>query len=318
MTFILTSFLTLFCGLVDIVFLSAGTDANPNRIDRFLMAKARRMIPIGVTDDQRLFWQPVLRQFVMSLSDQQFLTGLAILTAGLWKHCSISVYHFSLIFDMGWFSSTTHLIAISTLVPFYRRDKIRRNLRVLLMVIMMALLTTYAVMRSHRYWIYYWTTPAQCLFDDLRGNISAAYIATYVFPTAIAYGATVIFLYEEASSVCRRWLVTVPTAILDKGVENLRRRADSGHGPSSLWLNALLLIRVTFVGVWTLSSSWCLSYLVFWTWFGIGIQVIMIDRRLASSRTIGDENQLSFGQFVPIFLLGSTALVFRESYYGRF
>ena len=43
----------------------------------------------------------------------------------------------------------------------------------------------------------------------------------------------------------------------------------------------------------------------------------MLERAIASSRVTGNENALTFGQFVPIFLLGYTVLVFREAYYGR-
>lgn len=253
----------------------------------------------------------------MTLSDQQFLTGIAILSAGLWEHCSISVYHFTLVADMGWFSSTTHLVTISSLYPYLRRDKMRRNFRVLLMLIMIALLSTYTVLRSHKFWYWYWFTPAQCLFDDLAGNTSTYLISVYIFATSLAYIPMITLLYERGHKACRKWLLDMPRALLDKAVDVMRRRADVHHKSFSFLLQALLLVRWLFLAITALLSSWCLTYLLIWVWFAVGIFIIMIDRKIAASRVIGNENALTFGQFVPIFLLGYTVIVFRESYCGE-
>lgn len=316
-TFISNSFLALACGFLEAILSYAGTDDITNAIDRWAAAKSQHLIPFHITQDQRNFWHPILQKFAITLSDQQFLTGLAILSAGLWEHCSISVYHFTLVLDMGWFSSTTHLVTISHLYPYLRRDKMRRNFRVFLMVIMIALLTTYTVMRSHKLWYLYWTTPAQCLFDDLAGNASRYSISLYIFAISLAYVSMIVMLYESAHEACRKWLLDKPTALLDKAIGIMRRRADIRHKSFSFLLKALLLVRWLFLGITALLSSWCFAYLVFWVWFAIGIYVIMVDRTLTASRIVGDENELTFGQFVPIFLLGSTAMVFRESYYGE-
>lgn len=286
-------------------------------IDHWAAGKLQRFLPFHITHDQRNFWQPILHKFVMTLSDQQFLTGIAILSAGLWEHCSISVYHFTLVLDMGWFSSTTHLITISSLYPYLRRDKMRRNFRVFLLVIMIALLTTYTVLRSHKFWYYYWLTPAQCLFDDLAGNTSTYSVLLYILATSIAYVPMITLLYERGHKACRKWLLDVPTALLEKGVNRIRRRADVHHKSFCFLLQASLLVRWLFLAITALLTSWCVTYLVIWGWFAVGIYVIMIDRKIAASGVIGNENALTFGQFVPIFLLGYTVMVFRESYCGE-
>ena len=53
------------------------------------------------------------QHFVLALSDQQIVTGLAIFIIAYSRHCTMFTYHFFLIVAMVWFSSTTHL---STLV----------------------------------------------------------------------------------------------------------------------------------------------------------------------------------------------------------
>jgi len=52
--------------------------------------------------------------FVLSLSDQQLATGVAILVAGFVK-CDISVYSFRNISAIAWFSCTTHLATLTIL-----------------------------------------------------------------------------------------------------------------------------------------------------------------------------------------------------------
>lgn len=316
-TFISNSFLALACGFLQVILSYSGTDDITNVIDRWAAAKSQRLMPFHITSDRRNFWQPILQKFVITLSDQQFLTGLAILSAGLWEHCSISVYHFTLVLDMGWFSSTTHLVVISSLYPYLRRDKRRRDIRVFLMVIMIALLTTYTMLRSHEFWYLYWFTPAQCLFDDLHRKISTHFVLLYILAISCAYVPMIILLYERGHEFCRKWLFTMPKALLDKAVHIMRRRADVHHKSFSFLLQALLLIRWLFLAISALLTSWCFAYFLIWAWFAVGICVIMIDRTLAASRIIGNENALTFGQFVPIFLLGYTLVVFRESYYGE-
>lgn len=315
--FISNSFLALACVFLNSIFFSAGTDDKTNGIDRWFFAKAKRLTLFHITTDQRLFWQPILRKIVITLSDQQFLTGLAILSAGLWEHCSISVYHFNLILDLGLFSSATHLVAITHLAPHLQRDKMRRNLLVFLMVTKMALLVPYIAMRSHKHWYFYWTTPAQCLFGDLIGNTSLSLVAFQLFALWYAYVSKIIILYERGHEACRKWLLVVPTAVLDKCVEIMRRRASFRQNAFSLLLETLLLVQWLVLGILALLTSWCITYLSILTWFAVGTWVIVMDRSLAASRIIGNENDLTFGQWVPIFLLCSNAIVFRDSYYGE-
>lgn len=48
-------------------------------------------------------------QFILTLSDQQLVTGLAILIAGVSDPTHLSKYEFTVVMALAWFSSTTHL-----------------------------------------------------------------------------------------------------------------------------------------------------------------------------------------------------------------
>ena len=63
-----------------------------------------------------------LQRFVLTLSDQQLVTGLAIFSIGYYRHCTISTYHFFIIVALGWFSHTTHLSSLIILQDHFRKS----------------------------------------------------------------------------------------------------------------------------------------------------------------------------------------------------
>ena len=80
-----------------------------------------------VAKNKRDFWVSVIEKVVLGLSDQQLLTGLAVLVAGFWTHCSISVYHFAVVNDLAWFSANTHLTTLGLLDGFFQDNPVLRN-----------------------------------------------------------------------------------------------------------------------------------------------------------------------------------------------
>lgn len=95
-----------------------------------------------ISDD---FWVPVIKKLALNLSDQQLLTGLAVLIANFWTHCSISVYHFALVNDLAWFSATVHLTTLNILQDYFIDKPVLRNWRVALMLAMALLLVASTV-----------------------------------------------------------------------------------------------------------------------------------------------------------------------------
>jgi len=52
-------------------------------------------------------------------------------------------------------------------------------------------------------------------------------------------------------------------------------------------------------------------------WFTLGLISILENRKIPGNNIDGDENKLSFGQIVPMLLLASIILTFKEVYTGR-
>jgi hypothetical protein len=81
-----------------------------------------------------------LQRFILALSDQQLVTGVAILTAGILKSCTISWWEFQIVVSLAWFSSTTHLSTLVILWEYLQDYPAVRNWRVGGMLAMLVLL----------------------------------------------------------------------------------------------------------------------------------------------------------------------------------
>jgi hypothetical protein len=66
-----------------------------------------------------------LRPFVLTISDQQIITGIAILGAGFQglRLGTISVYHFQIVIYLAWMSSSVHLSALTLLSPYLQQHR---------------------------------------------------------------------------------------------------------------------------------------------------------------------------------------------------
>jgi hypothetical protein len=80
---------------------------------------------VGVTSMK--IWSECLYKIVMILSDQQLITGIAILITAMYLKIqgSITVYHFTIATDEAWFSSNTHLVSLTVLRGFLSEERKR-------------------------------------------------------------------------------------------------------------------------------------------------------------------------------------------------
>ena len=276
----------------------------------------------------REFWVPVIQKLVLSLSDQQLLTGLAVLIAAFWTHCTISVYHFAIVNDLAWFSATVHLITLTVLRDYLLQKPVLRNWRVVLMGTLAVLLAASTVMEGHYEWYDSWPYDAQCLFDELVGNVNGSpkhWMLVSLVLLCINYPLNVIPLFQRPTVFVKHWLGTKPTAALKEAVEHLtdtQRTFPKSFKGSIKCLSCKLLILVVRVVNWThfalvtLIDSQTIDFVQNTFWFAYGLWGIIEDRKIPSSDMIGDENAMTFGQIMPILLLSSIVLVFREAYDG--
>lgn len=112
------------------------------------------------------------------MSDQQLVTGLAILVSGYSQlHCGVSSYHWQAISTLAWFSSITHISTLRFLAKHMHRNKYVWYARLFLMAILAILLAVAMIPTGSTCW-YTWTgkhpeSPAVCCFR--RESLSLAY-----------------------------------------------------------------------------------------------------------------------------------------------
>lgn len=251
-----------------------------------------------------------------------------MLAAGFWTHCSISVYHFSLVNDLAWFSATVHFITLGTLQDYLLARPTLRDWRVALIISMALLLAASTVMEGHYQWYDSRPYNAQCLFDDFLGNIGGSpryWMFINILQICIYYPLAIIPLYERPTALLSLWLGTKPRAAQGKTLESLKEKI-SLTNPSisfqcsmkrfgyTLLAIAIGTISSIYFALMALISSRICMLALGMAWFALSLWTINGDRDVPSSEMNGNENSMSFGQIVPILLLSSIVLVFMEAY----
>lgn len=147
-----------------------------------------------------------LTRFILALSDQQLVTGLAILIGALGSRCTISSYEFLVVVSLAWFSSTTHLATLDVLREYFIQNQVVRNVRVIGMVAMMILLSFGLIVEV----AYYEGSPAmplQCAISGLSWNndhyaLSDELISTIftILFLTVSYASRIGHLFDDEHS----------------------------------------------------------------------------------------------------------------------
>ena len=183
-------------------------------------------------------WAEALEKAVLGFSDQQCITGIAILLSGysqlsLRNTNPITVYNWQIAVDLAWFSSITHLTTLTCLRHYFRQRRALSIFRIACMAVNAVIL---AVSIGSTGWqLANQGIPALCLFDtswitqDAVGDLittgepsGAVYNDLYTAITAtflaFSYLSRIIQLRPEKSTI-RQWFnisVTFPIAVSDR------------------------------------------------------------------------------------------------------
>lgn len=111
-----------------------------------------------------------LETFILSLGDQQLITGPAMIVAALIQQCNISLYEFQVVNSLALLSSTTHLISLNVLHTYFRENPMVRNVRVVGMLINFGLLMTTVVFSAPNSHIAT-SIGLQCIIDFWKSSL---------------------------------------------------------------------------------------------------------------------------------------------------
>lgn len=186
-------------------------------------------------------------------SDQQVVTGIAILSAGYSQlHCGLSSYHWEIVIYLAWFSSLTHLTTLTALCQYFHDNPPIRNWRAAFMLATVALLGVSLLPTAKSKWGSAPGVPAQCFFDlqshpyaymghsyrratayvDLSYRPVTAYLSLVVL--LVSFVTRIIKLSKRSSVFTRRWTRTKPGGLLKRWLGQLNRRARIS-GACFLW-----------------------------------------------------------------------------------
>jgi hypothetical protein len=252
------------------------------------------------TQKKQINWRKIVERLVLSLSDQQLVTGTAILCVGLYcipaSRGHISFYHFTLVTDLAWFSSNTHQLAVMVLRNYFEKYyvlKIWRGLSMLVMGLLLAICTGLTSVEPPN-GVY--NCPAECVihdfsFSSLSGRPLGFMIVNLLF---------LLWGYSVALGPLFRW-----STWLANRLKCL-----------ILWPCLCHETCVRFIGnlLWTKPFKMAFSM----AFFALGLYELLADRRKGQGLLAADqsEDQMSFGQIVPLALLVLPILSGLETYYG--
>ncbi|KAI9726885.1 MAG: hypothetical protein M1828_000233 [Chrysothrix sp. TS-e1954] len=316
--FMATSIITSLAILVAYVF-----DALPEEGDYSLVTSFDKAIITWIRQRLRRFDEleahkkmaraGLLERFVLIMSDQQLVTGIAIFASGYINSCSVSAYHFLTITALGWFSATTHLSTLTVLRNYFEDFWIIRSIRFFAML---------GIGDS--------TMPVQCLITQ-KGRIrdtNPVKFCCVVFQLSfllIAYSvkSAKLFLAKSSNFSVRatiRRMFRSRRPIVNDRKEQYVRYLEKLHKSRSRRASVKAGLAIcSFMFMECLDSFlWQLIWLFFMNFYGIR-QIFWARlwlRGTLGDHLKGDENQWSFGQMVPPLLLALPALTLVEGYEG--
>ena len=288
-----------------------------------------------------------LERFILALSDQQLVTGLAVLIAGYTNRCSISIYHFRIISTLGWFSSTTHLSTMAVLRAYLIDHPRVRDWRVVAMLAIFGLLV---VSQAAAISIQDSSLPIQCAFDSY-----APFGLNIITNLALA-GIIIFLVLSYTNRICRLYTVDPDWGVVDWILEVLTRPLVRKHDVRNLetivvtsstlskakqgatyrklqqrrrlwrycngWVKKRSAISRRMAEGFYLNQELQQSFLseILTLLFGVsyGIcQMIEYRKLVPKAGLTGDQDSISFGQLVPLLLMALPLLAAGEIYYGE-
>lgn len=166
----LTSYFASAVFAVVAIVLAYITDSLPlwylTSLDRRLITHTRNKLPFfspwieATSRDKRV---DGFARFAWALSDQQLVTGLALLISAFINTIQATNFEFGIIVALAWFSSTTHLATLNMLKDYFVQRRVIRKYRIAGMIMILISLS-FAFISSTFPMLAYSGLTFQCLF----------------------------------------------------------------------------------------------------------------------------------------------------------
>jgi hypothetical protein len=285
--------------------------------------------------------QEALSRFILTLSDQQLVTGLATMVGVVANQRILSLYEFSVALSLAWFSSTTHLATLDALLQYFREHRTVRNWRVGGMLSLLILLSYCLFLEMFAQTRLELPVPIQCYFSQTanspanQGDLGTFYTMSIISTCLtfyILWGGYILRigkLYDgsvaEKTLISYRQLFCPKWSMLKNWIRRHRSEVAAEMRSSKRLHSLQRIMKATTKSKWKaklLSGSYqynasflsSMSGVAFS--FSYGISQVVAYRWLNQGVSIGIPSTIDFGQITPIFLLVLPILVAAEIYYG--
>ena len=272
--------------------------------------------------DRRIFWRRVLDRLILSLADQQLISGLSLLVTGYIKQSqNLLGIHFTLIVYLGCLSSSSHLAAVLTLRKYFDNHYTIAVLRVrLILLFALALFVSLALTRSfHPFFIPidYILAPIARLIPAKAYQFLVSLPIVYLFWTAVLEllpGTRIKIIHFIHSKI---WL-KLPKPNLPHSLYRLRLAASTkrrvGHTSGSCIWYCLFLSPFSIFVIQVLFAALSLG-------LSLAQKFARSPREPAGLRkrcdlNSSEENAWGFGQILAMLLLLLPLLSAFETYVG--
>ena len=255
-----------------------------------------------MSGDRKDFWKVIIERLLRGLADQQLMAGLVILIVGFSKW-DITVYHFSIVCDLAWLSSSTHFSTMFVLRDYFCTYRGARLWRVAIMILMYVGLMISLVLEFNDYWNYNLASPARCLFGT--GHITrpkrVLSLVFFSMQTTLGYLSTIMSLFKNSPECSPHTFER--QSIVSQGAP---KQANFSSHIQSFLFNPLLLLS--------------LSILFNTTWFALGLISLYADLTrgysLINPQSYNQIYTWGFGQLVPMLLITIPLLTALEIFFG--
>jgi hypothetical protein len=273
-----------------------------------------------------------LRKLVLTLSDQQIFTGIAIMSAGFHGLATggMTVYHFQVVLYLAWMSSSVHLSAVTLLQTYLKVARKRGILvwRLCGMIILMVMLLLGLIPTISNDWgIFYWdgmlpgrtgwAIPAACFWGNLWGDGVGPDAPFGFVILVVSYLWKVGGMFQTTRVLSRRFLKDPVELPLIRMLAKLARVAiqhdKTKRGWAWLWLFRLFLAFVLpILASLEFVSSFAASLWLSLINLAFGTIEIIVPRTQMQPLVEDAESAWGFGQLVPLVLLAQPLGVVSE------
>ncbi|KAE9379458.1 hypothetical protein N431DRAFT_478474 [Stipitochalara longipes BDJ] len=262
-------------------------------------------------------WEDALEKMVLMMSDQQMITGIALMVSAITQlNCGISAYHWQITIYLVWFSSFTHLATLTFLRGYLHENSPMRWWRLFFMTALIGLLIAALVPTGRGDWLpdnqpSMSGAPALCIFSSQHQGQDTTSLVTMLFSIlvlCISYTTRAIKLFKWSSEASRRIIRTIPGTAVRKHLEMLYNGGQ--NMTTNKWIFSIPYCII--LAVYLVVRSW-MDFLesMFWEILWLLIALAWGTLRLLSTRSttieqdnnILEENFWGFGQCL------STAMV---------